>query len=81
MKHFLSRTMLLMSLLTLASYGKADSGPMITDRYAAVNGMKLHYLVAGKGDPVILLHGYAQNSHMWRPLMKELAKTHTRGGA
>ena len=49
---------------------------MITDRYAAVNGVKLHYLVAGKGDPVILLHGYAQNSHMWRPLMKELAKTH-----
>src|SRR5256885_7246004 len=49
---------------------------MITDSYAAVNGVKLHYLVAGKGDPVILLHGYAQNSHMWRPLMKELAKTH-----
>ena len=41
-----------------------------------VNGVKLHYLVAGKGAPVILLHGYAQNSHMWRPLMKELAKTH-----
>src|SRR5207249_2659783 len=32
--------------------------------------------VAVKGSPVILLHGYAQNSHMWRPLMKELAKTH-----
>jgi pimeloyl-ACP methyl ester carboxylesterase len=26
--------------------------------------------------PVILLHGYAQNSRMWRPLMKELTKTH-----
>ena len=25
---------------------------------------------------MILLHGYAQNSHMWRPVMKELAKTH-----
>ena len=25
---------------------------------------------------MILLHGYAQNSHMWRPLMLELAKTH-----
>mgnify|MGYP003693893201 CR=1 FL=1 len=46
------------------------------DRYATVNGLKLHYLVAGKGAPVLLLHGYAQNSHMWRPLMKELAKTH-----
>ena len=30
-----------------------------------------------RGDPVILLHGYAQNSYMWRPLMVDLAKTHT----
>lgn len=47
----------------------------IDDRFANVNGVKLHYLTAGKGEPVILLHGYAQNSHMWRPLMVELAKT------
>lgn len=49
----------------------------IKDRFANVNGVKLHYLVAGNGDPVILLHGYAQNSHMWRPLMAALATTHT----
>jgi pimeloyl-ACP methyl ester carboxylesterase len=34
-------------------------------------------LIAGKGDPVILLHGYAETSRMWRPLMVELAKTRT----
>ena len=39
--------------------------------------VRLHYLIAGKGDPVLLLHGYAQTSHMWRPLIAELAKTHT----
>src|SRR5580765_3979801 len=49
----------------------------IEDRFAKVNGVRLHYLIAGKGDPVLLLHGYAQNSHMWRPLMVELAKSHT----
>jgi pimeloyl-ACP methyl ester carboxylesterase len=48
----------------------------INSRFAEVNGLKMHYLVAGKGEPVILVHGYAQNSHMWRPLMKELGKTH-----
>ena len=49
----------------------------IASRFAPVNGLKMHYLVAGKGgSPIILLHGYAQNSHMWRPLMSELAKTH-----
>jgi pimeloyl-ACP methyl ester carboxylesterase len=46
-------------------------------RFADVNGLRLHYLIAGEGDPIILLHGYAQNSHMWRPLIAELAKTHT----
>ena len=49
----------------------------IEDRFASVNGVRLHYLIAGKGEPVLLLHGYAQNSHMWRPLIIELAKSHT----
>jgi pimeloyl-ACP methyl ester carboxylesterase len=49
----------------------------INSRFAEVNGIRMHYLVAGKGDPVYLLHGYAQTSHMWRPLIAELARTHT----
>lgn len=49
----------------------------IDSRFAEVNGTRLHYLIAGTGDPVYLLHGYAQTSHMWRPLVVELAKTHT----
>ena len=49
----------------------------ILERFADVNGVRLHYLIAGKGDPVILLHGYAQTSHMWRPLIASLAATHT----
>ena len=49
----------------------------IEDRFANVNGVRLHYLTAGKGDSVILLHGYAENSHMWRPLMAQLAMNHT----
>jgi pimeloyl-ACP methyl ester carboxylesterase len=54
----------------------ADCAP-IQSRFADVNGLKMHYLAAGTtGSPVILLHGYAQNSHMWRPLMCELGKTH-----
>lgn len=48
----------------------------IEDRFADVNGIRLHYLAAGQGDPVVLLHGYAQTSHMWLPLIPELAKTH-----
>ena len=49
----------------------------VDDRVADVSSISLHYLVAGTGDPVILLHGYAETSHMWRPLIGDLAKTHT----
>jgi pimeloyl-ACP methyl ester carboxylesterase len=51
--------------------------PAVQSHFANVNGARLHYLSAGAGDPVVLLHGYAQTSHMWRPLLPELAKTHT----
>ncbi len=47
-------------------------------RFANVNGVRLHYLIAGKGDPVVLLHGYAETSHMWHPLIPKLAATGTR---
>ena len=45
--------------------------------FANVNGVRLHYLVAGKGDPIVLLHGYAETSNMWLPLIPRLANTHT----
>jgi pimeloyl-ACP methyl ester carboxylesterase len=47
----------------------------VDSKYADVNGVRLHYLVAGKGAPIVLLHGYAETGRMW--LMKQLAKTHT----
>ncbi len=49
----------------------------IDSGFAEVNGVRLHYLSAGKGPPVLLLHGYAQTSHMWRPLIPKLAGTRT----
>jgi pimeloyl-ACP methyl ester carboxylesterase len=47
------------------------------NRFVEVNGATIHYLFSGEGEPIVLLHGYAQTSHMWRPLIPELAKTHT----
>ena len=46
-------------------------------KFAEINGVRLHYLVAGTGDPVVLLHGFAETSHMWRPLIAKLAGKHT----
>ncbi|HEX7489024.1 MAG TPA: alpha/beta hydrolase [Anaeromyxobacteraceae bacterium] len=39
--------------------------------------MKLHYLTSGHGPVVVLLHGYAETSRMWRPLIPRLAEKFT----
>src|ERR1700757_839139 len=41
-------------------------------RIAKIEGKKIHYLTAGQGPAVILLHGYTQTSRMWRPLIEKL---------
>ena len=74
MKRFARLVLVLLSLVP--ALAGAQAPVKIESRFADANGLRMHYLVAGQGSPVILLHGYAQNSHMWRPLMKELAKTH-----
>lgn len=45
----------------------------IESRFGEVDGVKIHYLTAGHGPAVILLHGYTQTSRMWRPLIPKLA--------
>ena len=49
-----------------------SSSDTIASNTATVDGMKIHYLSAGKGPAVILLHGYTQTSRMWRPLIEKL---------
>jgi len=49
-------------------------GDVIVSRTADVEGVKLHYLTGGRGPVVILLHGYAETSRMWRPIIPMLAK-------
>ena len=46
-------------------------------RVAEIDGVRFHYLTAGHGTPVILLHGYAETSRMWRPIIPLLAERFT----
>jgi hypothetical protein len=48
------------SVAVLPSSASLAQSPQ--SKFADVNGTKLHYLVAGKGDPVVLLHGFAETS-------------------
>src|SRR5438046_2410659 len=58
-----------------ATAAKVPAG--FSERDTPVNGVRIHYSIGGKGSPVVLLHGYAQTSHMWNPIMPLLAKNHT----
>lgn len=60
----------LVVLLTAAFSARAVvSDTSIASRTAEVNGVKLHYLTAGHDTPLILLHGYAETSLMWKPII------------
>src|SRR2546430_4885919 len=56
---------------------EAAANEAIVSRTAEINGVKIHYLTAGHGAPVILLHGYAETSLMWRPIIPVLAERFT----
>jgi pimeloyl-ACP methyl ester carboxylesterase len=48
-----------------------------SDHTAAVNGIQIHYVIGGKGDPLVLLHGWPETWYAWRHVMPALAKNYT----
>ncbi len=44
---------------------------------AFVNDIRLHYVMGGQGDPVVLLHGWPQTWYAWRKVMPALAEHYT----
>jgi pimeloyl-ACP methyl ester carboxylesterase len=48
-----------------------------TNHYADLDGVTLHYRRAGRGEPVVLVHGIPQTSHEWRYVLPRLAERYT----
>jgi pimeloyl-ACP methyl ester carboxylesterase len=42
-----------------------------------ISGRSIAYRVAGSGPPLILLHGFTQDSRVWRPQLERLADAYT----
>jgi pimeloyl-ACP methyl ester carboxylesterase len=68
----------LFGLLFLSTgFPAAASADAPSDAIAAhtteIDGAKIHYMTAGHGTPLILLHGYAETSLMWKPIIPLLA--------
>jgi pimeloyl-ACP methyl ester carboxylesterase len=63
------------SVLGMARAEAADKE--FVSRLAEVEGVKLHYTTGGHGTPLILLHGYAETSRMWTPILPALGEKFT----
>jgi pimeloyl-ACP methyl ester carboxylesterase len=66
--------LLLSAAFSTSAYAAAEN---IASHTAEVDGVKLHYLTAGHGPALILLHGYAETSLMWKPIIPVLAERFT----
>jgi pimeloyl-ACP methyl ester carboxylesterase len=78
MKRTLSLSLpVMISLLFSAILCAEPSDKSIASRTAEADGVQLHYLSAGSGPAVLLLHGYAETSRMWRPIIPVLAEKFT----
>src|SRR5256885_1457125 len=67
---------LLSSLLFCVS--SLQAAEAIVSRDAQIDNVQLHYLTAGHGSATgILLHGFAETSRMWRPIIPLLAEKFT----
>ena len=49
----------------------------IKHNFADLSEVTLHYLTAGLGDPVVLLHGVPQTSHEWRGVIPRLTQKYS----
>ena len=52
-------------------------GPGFTTHRVSVGGNTVSITVGGRGPAVVLLHGYAEDSRMWKPLATRLASQFT----
>ena len=72
------RTISIIFVALLLSIHCARAEEAITVHDATIDNVQLHYLTAGKGTTaVILLHGFAETSRMWRPIIPLLAQKFT----
>ena len=68
------RTLSVILSILLFCAGSVEAADVISSRDAKIDNVHLHYLTAGKGpSAVILLHGFAETSRMWRPIIPMLA--------
>jgi pimeloyl-ACP methyl ester carboxylesterase len=46
------------------------------DQFFDSNGVKIRYIAAGSGEPIILIHPFAACAEIWEPLVKDLSQNY-----
>ena len=44
--------------------------------YIVIDGKRIHYLTAGHGQPILLIHGWPTSAYLWRNLVEDLGNHH-----
>jgi pimeloyl-ACP methyl ester carboxylesterase len=68
---------LLLSASSVDPVRAEKAGNEFVSRVADVQGAKLHYTTGGHGPALVLLHGYAETSRMWTPILPPLGEKFT----
>ena len=61
-------------IIPLVKVQPMDAAELGEDGYVDSNGVKIHYVTMGSGEPCILIHGFPDFWYTWRAQMPELAK-------
>jgi pimeloyl-ACP methyl ester carboxylesterase len=53
---------------------KPDNPDIFQSSIAVVNGVNIHYYSGGKGELLVLIHGFGESAYMWNRIFPELGK-------
>src|SRR5262249_28389876 len=68
--------LLLAGLFVSGAPASNKDQPMLKDKYVKVNGLRLHYVTAGKGPLILFLHGFPEFWYEWKNQLAEFGKDH-----
>src|SRR5260370_5989181 len=74
MPHRCACALLLAGFLISSGLAASKEKPMLKDKYVKVNGLRLHYVTAGKGPLILFLHGFPEFWYEWKNQLAEFGK-------
>jgi epoxide hydrolase 4 len=67
---------IVVALAATALMAEPKKAPELKDHYAEVNGVRLHYVSAGKGPLIIFLHGFPEFWYEWKNQLAVFGQDH-----